>query len=110
VVVVGVADHLKPIPDRAAIAQLERVDRRAGTQQPHANPEFVLGARPVDPAHRFEVDVLEPLQTKVVGGGGGARKLPPAGTSHGQQRPASPIAGAVLTQLRRGALVHGCRS
>ncbi len=67
-VVVRLPDHLKLIPGRAAIAQLERVDRHAGPEQPGAKPELVLGAAPVDHAHGFEDHVLEPLQTEAAGG------------------------------------------
>jgi hypothetical protein len=80
-VVVRRADHLKLIPGRAAIAQLERVDGHARPEQPSAELELVLGAALVDHAHGFEDHVLEPLQTETAGGRlveASAAKLPVA--------------------------------
>jgi Fe-Mn family superoxide dismutase len=80
-VVVRLADHLKPIPGRAAIAQLERVDRHTGPEQSGAKPELVLDATPVDHAHGLEDHVLKPMQTEAAGGGlveASAAKLPVA--------------------------------
>ena len=80
-VVVRLPNHLKPIPGRAAIAQLERVDRHTGPEQSGAKPELVLDATPVDHAHGLEDHVLKPMQTEAAGGGvveASAAKLPVA--------------------------------
>jgi len=103
-VAVGLADHLEPVAGRPALAQLERIDRQAMPEQPHAKPEPVPDATRVDHGQGHEVHMRERVQTEAAGQG----LVEAAETSYGSNLAAA--AGACPAEAGASRVRSACSS